>query len=145
MGKWIHRLTEVDFQAKTAVCANCGPVAVKIKKRENGSLRPRCGVAWCQSQRDHARTPAGIVGAKRRRNRNRRGEHGLTYEEAWEYKNQTGCCEICGDTEKLAVDHSHVTGEVRGVLCLRCNVGLGQFRDNTAFLKLAITYLEARE
>ena len=44
--------------------------------------------------------------------------------------------------ERGHIDHCHTTNKVRGVLCDLCNKGLGQFRDNTGFLKEAIKYLE---
>lgn len=59
---------------------------------------------------------------------------------------QHGVCAICKappeDGEVLCVDHEHNTGLVRGLLCTRCNLGLGQFRDNPAVLAAAIRYLE---
>src|SRR6266550_1376817 len=45
---------------------------------------------------------------------------------------QGGLCAICGGPPKrrtLAVDHDHKSGEVRGLLCDRCNVGLGWIED----------------
>lgn len=59
---------------------------------------------------------------------------------------QRGKCAICDDSialehRRFAVDHDHQTGKVRGLLCLRCNVGLGHFRDNVTFLKAALNYL----
>ena len=54
-----------------------------------------------------------------------------------------GCCEICGSSEELHIDHDHSTGAVRGVLCPRCNQGLGQFKDNRDSLLRAVIYLNA--
>ena len=58
---------------------------------------------------------------------------------------QNNCC-ICGaknlsDGRALSVDHNHETGEVRGLLCSNCNVGLGLFRDSTELLFKAKEYL----
>ncbi len=57
-------------------------------------------------------------------------------------KAQGGVCLLCGERLAQHVDHDHVTGEVRGVLCSCCNQGLGNFRDNAAALRAAIDYLE---
>lgn len=56
---------------------------------------------------------------------------------------QAGLCLICGKTEKrrLAVDHDHVSGKVRGLLCGNCNRGLGLFKDNPRLLANAIAYI----
>jgi len=58
---------------------------------------------------------------------------------------QGGGCAICGVTpngKRLAVDHCHTTGKVRGLLCSPCNTGLGVFKDNTDLLHNAVKYLE---
>ena len=60
---------------------------------------------------------------------------------------QNNCCAICGieATEmkrELSVDHNHETNKIRGLLCDRCNIGLGNFRDSTTLLSVAIEYLE---
>lgn len=56
---------------------------------------------------------------------------------------QLGCCAVCGKSpEKFHVDHSHVTGKVRGLLCTKCNCGIGQLQDSPILLRQAALYLE---
>jgi hypothetical protein len=59
---------------------------------------------------------------------------------------QDGACAICGQQDgdrKLAADHDHETGFYRGLLCTKCNNGLGSFRDSPDLLRKAAEYLEA--
>ena len=57
-------------------------------------------------------------------------------------------CEICNSTESsdrtLSVDHNHITGQIRGLLCHNCNTGIGQLKadENLDIIKKAIEYLE---
>ena len=51
-------------------------------------------------------------------------------------------CMICGSTHKLCIDHCHTTLNVRGILCSKCNTGLGMFNDNVDALVNAIKYLQ---
>jgi hypothetical protein len=51
-------------------------------------------------------------------------------------------CGICGQVKKLVVDHDHKTGKIRGMLCISCNLSLGQLGDDIASLQRAILYLE---
>jgi hypothetical protein len=55
---------------------------------------------------------------------------------------QGGVCLICQERPAEHVDHDHLSGAVRGVLCFSCNGGLGQFRDRVDIMAKAITYLE---
>jgi hypothetical protein len=50
-------------------------------------------------------------------------------------------CNECGSADNLHLDHNHTTGKVRGVLCSRCNVGVGQFLDDPMRLMAAADYL----
>lgn len=54
-------------------------------------------------------------------------------------------CPICSREQTLVVDHEHETGAIRGLLCTRCNVGLGQFEDSPQLLRAALGYLERRD
>ena len=51
-------------------------------------------------------------------------------------------CEICGSTERLCIDHDHKTGEVRGLLCNRCNFALGFINDDMNLIENSIKYIE---
>lgn len=65
---------------------------------------------------------------------------------------QGGVCAICkkpethrgrnGEVSRLPVDHNHVTGSVRALLCHSCNTGIGSFLDDPAVLRAAADYLE---
>lgn len=58
---------------------------------------------------------------------------------------QNGVCAICKgppQSKGLSVDHCHVTGKVRALLCTNCNTGLGVFKDNPSLLLEAIAYIE---
>lgn len=54
-------------------------------------------------------------------------------------------CTICGSNSDLVVDHDHKTNKIRGMLCNRCNQGLGQFKDDPMLLEMARIYLLASE
>jgi hypothetical protein len=64
---------------------------------------------------------------------------------------QDDCCAICGAeflfdvgvTYAPNIDHCHVTGRVRGLLCGKCNRGIGMLRDDATLLRNALEYIEA--
>jgi Recombination endonuclease VII len=73
--------------------------------------------------------------------------YGLTFESYDELlEAQGGFCKLCKDRDKcgrmLSVDHNHVTGEVRGLLCTFCNTALGMLRDNPELIDRMKIYLE---
>ena len=63
-------------------------------------------------------------------------------------KAQNYLCGIClqpetsKGKENLAVDHDHITGFVRGLLCHNCNTAIGKLKDDVQLLKSAIFYIE---
>lgn len=77
--------------------------------------------------------------------------YGLTAERYHQMlKDQGGVCMICGRPETeaykgvvkpLSVDHDHDTGQVRGLLCTKCNRGISMFRENPFLLEAAAKYL----
>lgn len=72
--------------------------------------------------------------------------YGLSVEDFTEKEiEQNFCCAICGYkplTRPLYVDHDHKTNLVRGLICLKCNVILGQCDDSIDILEKAIVYLK---
>jgi hypothetical protein len=81
------------------------------------------------------------------RNRKYVKNYGITLDQYNKlFDEQKGCCKICGTHQdeldkKLVVDHCHETNIVRGLLCDKCNRGLGHFNDDVNLLQIAIKYL----
>ncbi|GAA3729966.1 hypothetical protein GCM10022239_03230 [Leifsonia bigeumensis] len=139
-----HRLTSVDREAKTAICSVCGPTRIRVRT-----------VRGCQCislHRAEAAKRTGRKGSPLSREQSReyrlKAKFGITIEE---YERmlamQDGRCRICGtlpaEKRRLAVDHDHATGEIRGLLCSHCNTALGFMGDDVTRLSAAIGYLKA--
>lgn len=116
-------------------CVDCPEDAGRRKLTRPG---PRCG----EHQRARKRTARLATHA-----RYVWKTYGITGEEYWAiYDAQGGVCYICrrakGLVKFLSVDHDHSTGEVRGLLCTKCNRDiLGHLRDDVLALLRAIRYL----
>jgi hypothetical protein len=95
---------------------------------------PRYKNSWCKlCAKEAYKKPKRSL--EQNRKRNLKYKYGIT-----EVPNQP--CAICNvRVELLNVDHNHETGEVRGFLCNRCNIGLGHFSDNPALVYRALEYL----
>ena len=89
--------------------------------------------SWCRACRSEYRN-ANCRGAYR---------NSISDEALVELKATVTQCVICGNEEKLVVDHDHQTGKVRGLLCNHCNRGLGHFKDDPMLLEFAAQYLYA--
>jgi hypothetical protein len=101
--------------------------------------------------------------ARSRRYYNRHRERRLAVQRMYNYKctpeayqmmveAQGGKCAICNSPEvtthkgrlrQLSVDHDHLTGRIRALLCGACNTGLGSLQHDPTFLEAAIAYLDA--
>lgn len=84
--------------------------------------------------------------------------YGLSYTEFLNIlEEQNNTCKICGKpidadiearllkSDSAVVDHCHISGKVRGILCNECNRGLGYFHDNKQALLRAAAYLAEAE
>jgi hypothetical protein len=77
-------------------------------------------------------------------------EFGVSFEFIENLKvKQNNCCAICKKelnlNVKAHIDHCHTTGKVRGILCQKCNQGLGLFYDSIQALTNAIEYISHHE
>jgi hypothetical protein len=133
---------EVKARARAYYLANRDRVLANVAKwaAENPEKSRAFKANWKARNPDNAR--ANYV----------RREYGITLEDERELlAAQDHRCLICGIHEsgstkgRLALDHCHETGQIRGYLCTRCNSGLGQFRDSPALLLAAAEYLVATE
>lgn len=128
-------MLEVNPQADTGICSECGLVPLKVKKRE-GKIRYACSNAerrWEKSRKS------------RSRDARLQYLYGIT-ERQYDamVQSQKGVCAICGGVSKdrrLAVDHCHTSSRVRGLLCEKCNLLLGYANDSVDTLQKAIEYL----
>lgn len=90
---------------------------------------------WAQENPEH------------RRDYHLRKKYGITLEQYTEMSaRQAHRCAICHAKEKeggrpLAVDHDHLSGAIRGLLCGQCNRGIGSFGDDSERMGAAISYL----
>ena len=129
-------------------------------------IEKQCKLASCKRR---AKTPAGYCPVhdpeKQREYRKNHADrfkgytlkrdYGISLEAYTEMLiKQQGLCAICGTAtgsersnnngrKVLGVDHNHTTGAVRGLLCARCNAGLGNFQENIEWLRKAVDYLES--
>lgn len=117
-----------------SICLDCSRQKVKEWRQKNPDKRK------LQTQRES--------GKDYNHNKHLKATYGITRAEYLDmFSKQNGCCKICGShqlehSKRLAVDHCHTTGKIRGLLCQPCNLMLGGSKDNVSTLLRAITYLE---
>jgi len=124
------------------VCKTCGEKKASMEFYLQGAGRKRvrgsCKKCFAKKSRDRGRANPFSVMER---------HFGLTETDYYALlEKQGGCCGICrapkNINRRFVVDHNHETKKVRGLLCDRCNKGLGLFRDNRDLLVKAGAYLE---
>lgn len=122
-------------------CLFCGEPFINAKSYAK-YCSPKCRVSFGQEKRERTGRRSDIL-----------RKYGLSVEQ---YRilseKQNDLCAICykkesmiypsGRKKLLSVDHCHITGKIRGLLCSRCNAGIGQLLSSVDLLKSGITYLE---
>jgi hypothetical protein len=165
----VFTTTVTDRERRTKRCPRCGEVRSFeafgfSPHRRGGGIRSICRTCHNRLQRERY-AAAGEEGRKLAReahrkwvakNRSRRREYerrrgwrrhfGLSIEQFEQLvRKQGGGCAICAGKPPsgsvLCVDHDHATGEIRGLLCGPCNIGLARFKDDPVLLKRAVSYL----
>ena len=127
----------------TAYCRNCDTVKPlhEFGRRSGGRSGRAAYCTSCHTEKSK-QSRDRLHGGSRAYHLERR--YGITeaeYDEMVEA--QGGFCALCGERPAQHVDHDHMTGRVRGVLCFCCNQGLGNFRDRADVMRAAIDYLQA--
>lgn len=81
--------------------------------------------------------------ALQRRNSYLKRKYGITLEDEQRMREaQGGRCATCDELAILHVDHCHITGKVRGLLCDNCNRAAGAVEDDPARLRALAEYME---
>lgn len=155
--------------AEIASCKVCS--ACKVEKplsdygkqpRYRDGYRNQCNRCRSLATAAYFKTPAGKESIKRTRAcpqwrekaawKKREEKHGISrYEYDAMLASQGGCCAICrrdnpGTSKGLDtfhIDHCHVTGRIRGLLCQGCNTSLGKLGDTPEALLRAYQYVSA--
>lgn len=120
-------------QLRQPYCKPCSRSVNRDNYRRNGNN-------WVETRKRYEKTGKG-------KSRHYKHKYGINEKE---YRDLVdlfgGQCGICGKTEKeegkrLSVDHCHTTGEVRGILCMDCNVSLGRMKEDPSLLREMIRYI----
>ncbi len=114
-----------------------------IRKNEYRRRWRNLNKARCQKIARDYRQRLGIDG---RRSMDFRRKYGMTLADYYTMlHSQDGRCAICQhpppSNQRLCLDHNHLSGAIRGLLCRRCNSGIGLLQDSVELLERGISYL----
>lgn len=117
-------------------CKFCCRKAAKKKYDANPNAQNKAR-ALCAAWRDNNK--------EWRRFRHILNTYNLTLDQYYALEeSQNFVCAICREDCDFHVDHNHKTEKVRGLLCLSCNMGLGNFKDSSSRMVEACFYLGKR-
>lgn len=127
---------------KTKICAKCKQkksiYEFGIDKGNKDWTKSVCKTCTNKKQQEKRKLTKRVLSITKEQRRTSKLKHrfDLTPEQYQIlYEEQKGCCAICGKhqskltklKQNLCVDHDHKTGIIRGLLCIRCNTGLGYY------------------
>jgi ERCC4-type nuclease len=127
-------------------CKECYNSQQREYARKNKDIIKSRNAKKSQQRKAYYKSKKGIESSRRA---HLKRAFGITLEDYNNlFEKQGGVCKICQQKEKskinnfLSVDHSHLTGKIRGLLCSDCNRGLGLLKDSKQNLINAVKYLE---
>lgn len=133
-------------------CTKCGEYkswdnfSYKRPKNRKPGYQPRCKLCCAKDTQDW-----NSINKESARERYLQRKYGISENEYnARLLSQNNCCPVCGvefsdgvfGPDSPVVDHCHINGHVRGILCNECNRGLGYYHDDPEALRRAAAYLE---
>ena len=118
-----------------------------VDRGRRDGLQPRCKSCQSLSNKESKAKKDPLELKKRQYKANIKYMYGVSIEWVEErLAAHNNKCKVCGTKMKLytntvAIDHCHETGEVRDIVCKKCNTAMGQFRDDPKLIAKAIDYL----
>jgi hypothetical protein len=126
------------------ICALAQSAANNLKQKEVNPEKVRennrkASLKWKENHPERARAIEVAI------------RNGLDLEAVYRYLLERGnvmVCDICQQEcptgNSLSLDHNHETSEIRGLLCKKCNTGLGMFNDSIKLMEIATDYLREK-
>lgn len=131
------------------LCGKCKqrkPLIAFYKRSDTNGYRASCKACVDEKNKAHRLAHPRYYKIKRQ-DHHAKVKYGISGEE-YRRRISQGYCDICKTTEaggrhnKWHVDHNHQTGELRGILCSRCNLMIGWLENNAHLIPAMESYLK---
>ncbi len=143
-----HKGTGRYSNGRKSTCKACQKSYMKDYYAEHGDkIRKQATEHYQNNKERHIATTTAWVKNNQRRVKDLhlQRKFGITIEHYEQLlAEQDGVCAICKEPPertRLAVDHDHSTGAIRGLLCSDCNTAIGLLGDDPSTIQSALTYL----